>query len=149
MYQRTNSANWTSDLNASEPDHMEQDAPHTCTHAYIAHVFPDSFGGTSSEHQPCEEYDYTAMRTTLDEVLSELRHQNDAEADQDVLLRNIQMQETEMRVSTDQIRQTQLDFVERTKLNIADIIKNMNEVHMKVTCMREYMQHFPNPAFGI
>ncbi|KAI5395670.1 hypothetical protein KIW84_062008 [Lathyrus oleraceus] len=104
--------------------------------------------GTSSGYQPCEEYDYTAMRTTLDDVLSELRYQNDAEADRDVILRNIQRQQEEIRVSIDQIRQTQLDFVERIELNIADLIENMNGVHMEAASMREYMQHVPNPAFG-
>ncbi|KAI5418641.1 hypothetical protein KIW84_043029 [Lathyrus oleraceus] len=85
------STNWNFDINAPEPDHMEQDAPHTGTQAHIAPAFPDSFVDTSSGHQPCKEYDYTSMKKTLDDVLSELRHQNDAEADHDVLLRNIQM----------------------------------------------------------
>lgn len=70
---------------------MEQDAPHTGTQAHTEPAFPDSFVGTSSGHQTHEEYDYTAMMTTLDDVLSELRQQNDAEADRDILLRNIQM----------------------------------------------------------
>ncbi|KAI5441210.1 hypothetical protein KIW84_010604 [Lathyrus oleraceus] len=39
------SANWTFDLNAPELNHMEQDTPHTGTHAYITHVFPNSFAG--------------------------------------------------------------------------------------------------------
>ncbi|KAI5430262.1 hypothetical protein KIW84_034733 [Lathyrus oleraceus] len=142
------SANWTFDLTAPEPDHTEQDAPHTGTHAPIAPAFPDSFVGTSSKHQPHEEYDYTARRITLDDVLSKLRHRNDAEEDRDVLLRNIQMQQEKMRASIDQIRQTQLDFVERTNLHIANLIDNMNEVHMEVAGMREYVQYVPNPAFG-
>lgn len=53
-----------------------------------------------------------------------------------------------MRVSIDQIRQTQLDFVERTDLHIANLIDNMNGVHMEVEGMREYMQHVPNPDFN-
>ncbi|KAI5436546.1 hypothetical protein KIW84_022878 [Lathyrus oleraceus] len=126
------SADWTFDLNAPEPDHMEQDAPHTGTHAHITSAFPDSFTGTSSGYQPREEYDYTSTRITLD----------------DLLLRNIHWQWEEIRVSIDQIRQTQLDFVERTELNMGDLIENMNEVHMEVAGMREYMQHMPNPAFG-
>ncbi|KAI5423876.1 hypothetical protein KIW84_030194 [Lathyrus oleraceus] len=60
--------------------------------------------GTSSGYQPREEYDYPAMRTTLDDVLSKLIHWNDVEADHDVLLRNIQMQQAKMRASIDQIR---------------------------------------------
>ncbi|KAI5413818.1 hypothetical protein KIW84_058096 [Lathyrus oleraceus] len=95
------SANWTFDLNTPEPDHMEQDVSHIGTQAHTAPSFPDSFTGTSSGHQSCEKYDYTAMRTTLDNILSELRHRNDVEANRDVLLRNIQMQHAEMRVSID------------------------------------------------
>lgn len=143
------SDNWTFDLNAPEPDHMDQDALHIGTQAHITPSFPDSFACTSSGHQSHKEYDHTAMRTALDDVLSELRHWNDAEADHDVLLRNIQMQQAEIRVSIDQIRQTQLDFVERTKLNTADLIENMNGVHMEVVGMREYMQHVPKPTFSI
>ncbi|KAI5430277.1 hypothetical protein KIW84_034746 [Lathyrus oleraceus] len=103
---------------------------------------------TSSEYQPREEYDYIAMWTTLDDVLSELRHRNDADVDCDVLLRHIQRQQEEMRVTIDQIRETQLDFVERTKLNMGDLIEQMTVVHLEVEGMREYMQHVPNPAFG-
>lgn len=88
------------------------------------------------------------MRTALDDVLSELRHRNDTEVDRDVLLRNIQRQQKEMRVSIDQIRHTQLNFVERTELNMVYLVENMNGVHMEVAGMREYMQHVPNPAFG-
>lgn len=142
------SANWTFDLTAPEPDHMEKDVPHTGTHAYIAPAFPDSFAGTSFGHQPREEYDYTTMRTTLDDVLSELRHQNNVEEDRDVLLRNIQMHQEKMRASIGQIRQTQIYFVERMNLHIADLIDNMNGVHVEVAGMREYMQYMPNPAFG-
>ncbi|KAI5440122.1 hypothetical protein KIW84_025465 [Lathyrus oleraceus] len=86
------SANWTFDITAPEPDNMDQDAPYIGTHAHTAPAFPDSFPGTSFGHQPHEEYDHIAMMTTLDDVLSELRHRNDVEADHDVLLRNIQMQ---------------------------------------------------------
>ena len=53
-----------------------------------------------------------------------------------------------MRVSIDQIRQSPLDFVERMNLHIADLIKNMNRVHLEVASMREYMQHVPNSAFN-
>ncbi|KAI5413961.1 hypothetical protein KIW84_058203 [Lathyrus oleraceus] len=107
--------------NEDEPDHMEQDAPHTGTHAHTTHAFPDSFTGTSSGYQPCEEYDYTAMRITLDDILSELKHRNDVDADRDVLLRSIHRQKEEMRITIDQIRETQLDFVERTELNMGDL----------------------------
>ncbi|KAI5420407.1 hypothetical protein KIW84_044266 [Lathyrus oleraceus] len=110
------SANWTFDLNAPEPDHMEQYAPHPGTHAHTTPAFPDSVVGISSGYQSREE--------------------------------NTQRQHEKMRVSIDQIRQTHLDFVERTELNIADLIENMNGVHMKVSGMREYMQHVPNPTFG-
>ena len=41
------------------------------------------------------------MRTSLDDVLSELRHQNVPEEDHNVLLRNIQRQQEEIRVSID------------------------------------------------
>lgn len=85
------STNWTFDLTAPEPDHIEQDVPHTGTHAHTAPAFPDYFAGTSSRYQPCEEYDSIAMKIALDDVLSKLRHRNNAEADHDVLLRNIQM----------------------------------------------------------
>lgn len=71
---------------------MEQDAPHTGTDAYTTHVFPDSFIGTSSKYHPRKEYDYTTMRTSLYNILCELRHQNDADADRDMLLRSIQRQ---------------------------------------------------------
>lgn len=83
------SVNWTFDITAPEPNHMEKDAPQDGTHAHTTHVFPDSFAGTSSEYQPREEYDYTAMRITLDDVLSELKHRNNTDADCDVLLRYI------------------------------------------------------------
>lgn len=115
---------------------MEKDAPHTGTQSHTTPTFPDSFAGTSSRYQPREEYDYTAMRADLDDVLSELRHRNDAKADRDVLLRNIQRKQKEMRVSIDQIRQTLLDFVERNELNMDDLIENMNGVHMEVAGMR-------------
>lgn len=89
------STNWILDANAPEPndnvrpDRMEQDVPHTGTHAYTTHAFPDSFAGTSSGYQPHEEYDHTAMRTTLDDILSELRHQNDIDVEHDMLIRSI------------------------------------------------------------
>lgn len=95
------SANWTFDLNAPEFGHMEQDAPQTSTHAHTTHVFPDSFAGTSSGYQPREEYDYTAMRTALDDIISELRHRNDVNADRDMLLRNIQRQQEKIKVTID------------------------------------------------
>ncbi|KAI5436345.1 hypothetical protein KIW84_022717 [Lathyrus oleraceus] len=91
------SANWTFDLTDLEPDHMEQDAPQTGTHAYIAHAFPDSF------------------------------------EDRDVLLRNIQRQKEEMKVTIDQIRETQLDFVNKTDINMGDLIEQMNEMLMEVS----------------
>ncbi|KAI5398304.1 hypothetical protein KIW84_063910 [Lathyrus oleraceus] len=47
---------------------------------------------SSSGYHPREEYDYTAMRTTLDDILSEIRHLNDVDTDSDMLLRNIQSQ---------------------------------------------------------
>lgn len=53
-----------------------------------------------------------------------------------------------MRVFINQIRQTQLDFVEWMELNMDELIENMNGVHMEMASMREYMQHVPNPAFG-
>lgn len=84
------SANWTFYLNAPELDHMEQNAPHTSTQEHTVPTFPDSVAGTSSEHQPHEEYDYTSMKTSLDDVLSELRHQNDDEVHRYILLSNIQ-----------------------------------------------------------
>lgn len=142
------SANWTFDLIAPEPDHMDQDAPHNGTHAHTTHAFLDSFAGTSFEYQPCEEYDYTAMRTTLDDILSDLRHQNDVDADCDMLLRIIQRQHEKMRVTIDQIRETQLDFVYRTELNMGDLTKQMNGVCMEVSDMQEYMQHVPHPVYG-
>ncbi|KAI5430861.1 hypothetical protein KIW84_035118 [Lathyrus oleraceus] len=79
----------TFDITSPEPDHMEKDAPHTSAHAHTTHAFPDPFVGTSSGYQPHEEYDYTAIRTALDDILSELRHRNNVDADRDVLLRNI------------------------------------------------------------
>ncbi|KAI5424089.1 hypothetical protein KIW84_030342 [Lathyrus oleraceus] len=81
------------DANAPDPDdtlgsdRIEQDAPQNGTHAHTTYAFPDSFVGTSSRYQLHEEYDYIAMRTTLDDILSELRHQNDVDADRDVPLR--------------------------------------------------------------
>ncbi|KAI5406548.1 hypothetical protein KIW84_053039 [Lathyrus oleraceus] len=78
---------------------MEQDAPHTRTHAHTTHAFSNSFASTSSGYQPHEEYDYTTMRITLDDILSELRHQNDIYMDCYVLLRTIQRQQEEMRVT--------------------------------------------------
>lgn len=52
-----------------------------------------------------------------------------------------------MRVTIDQIRETQLDFVERTELNMDGLIENMNGVHVEVAGMREYTQHVAYPAF--
>ncbi|KAI5428991.1 hypothetical protein KIW84_033840 [Lathyrus oleraceus] len=85
--------------------------------------------GTSSGYQPREEYYYTTMRITLDDILSELRHQNDVDVERDT-------------------RETQLDFVERTKLNMGDLTEQMNGVRMEVSDMREYMQHVPQPEYG-
>ncbi|KAI5387281.1 hypothetical protein KIW84_073426 [Lathyrus oleraceus] len=110
-------------ISNQELNHMEQDAPHTGTHAHTAHAFPNSFAG-------------------------ELRHQNDANTEHDVLLRHIQRQQKKIRVTIDQIRETQLDFVERTELNMGDLTEQMAGVHLEVAGMREYMQHVPNPAFG-
>lgn len=141
------SANWIFDLKAPEPDHMKQDAPHTGTHAYTTSDFLDSFAGTSSGYQHREEYDYTAMRTSLDDILRELRHHNDTDVDRDVLLRHIQRQQEEIRVTIDRIRVTQLDFVERTKLNMGDLTEKMTRVHLEVAGMREYMQHVSNTTF--
>lgn len=143
------SDNWTFDITTPEPGYMEPDTPQTGTRAYTTHDFPDFFASTSSGYQPHEEYDYTAMRTTLDDILSELRHRNDVDADRDILLRNIQMQHEEIRVTIDQITETQLDFVERTEINAGDLTEQMNIVLMEVAGMREYMQHVPHPAFGI
>ncbi|KAI5401002.1 hypothetical protein KIW84_065730 [Lathyrus oleraceus] len=89
-------ANWVLDANAPDPDdtirsdYREQDAPQTGTHAYSTHAFLDFFAGTSSGYQPHEEYDYTSMRTAFDDILSELRHQNDVDEYRDMLLRSIQ-----------------------------------------------------------
>lgn len=121
------STNWNFDALAPDPDdtirpdRMEQDAPQTGTHAHTTHVFPDSFVGTSSGYQPCEKYNYTAMRTTLDDILSDIRHRNDVYMDRDVILRSIQRQQEKMKVTIDQIRETQLDFVERAELNMGDL----------------------------
>ncbi|KAI5431095.1 hypothetical protein KIW84_035309 [Lathyrus oleraceus] len=60
-----------------------------------------------------------------------------ATANQNLVIRNIQRQQEEMRFTIDQIRQTQVDFMERTELNMADLIENMNGMHMEVACMRE------------
>lgn len=138
-------ANWIFDGNAPDPDdnvrldRMEQDAPQTGTHAHITYAFPGSFAGTSSRYQPRNEYDYTIIRRTLDDILIELRHQNDIDAECDVLLRSIQRQQEEMRVTIDQIRENQLDFFERTELNMGDLTMHMNEVRMEVSYMREYV----------
>lgn len=145
--------NWIFDANAPDPDdtirhdRMEQDAPQTGTHAHTTYVFPDSFAGASSGYQPREEYDYTAMRTTLDDILSQLRHQNDVDEDCGVLLRSIQRQQKEIRVTIDQIRETQLDFVERTELNMGDLTEKMNRMCMEVSDMREYMQQVPHLVY--
>ncbi|KAI5421885.1 hypothetical protein KIW84_045362 [Lathyrus oleraceus] len=95
------SDNWICDLNTHDPDHMEQDASHNGTHVSQ----PEKYS-TSSRYQPCEEYDYTVMRTSLDDVLSELRHRNDDDVDCDVLLKHIQRQQEEMRVTIEQIIET-------------------------------------------
>ncbi|KAI5427382.1 hypothetical protein KIW84_032703 [Lathyrus oleraceus] len=52
---------------------------------------------------------------------------------------HIQRQQEEMRVTIDQIRETQLDFVERTELNMGDLIEQLTGVHLEVEGMREYM----------
>lgn len=97
------SANWIFDANAPDPDdnvrpdRMEQDVPQTGTHAHTTHAFPDSFAGTSSRYHPRKEYDYIAIRTALNDILSELRHRNDVATDRDVLLKSIQRQQEEMR----------------------------------------------------
>lgn len=147
------SANWIFDANASDPndtiraDRMEQDAPLTVTHAYTTHALPDSFAGTSSGYQLRKEYEYTSMRTTLDDILSELRHQNNVDMDRDVLLMSIQRQHEEMSVTINHIRETQLDFVERTKLNMGELAEQMNRVRVEVSDMREYMQHVPHLVY--
>lgn len=79
------------------------------------------------------------MRTDLDDILSELRHRKD----RDMILRSTQRQHEEMRATIYQIRETQLDFVERTKLNMGDLTEQINKVRMEVSDMREYMQHVP------
>ncbi|KAI5444134.1 hypothetical protein KIW84_012664 [Lathyrus oleraceus] len=148
------STNWIFYANAPDPDdnvrpdRMEEDTPQNGTHAHTTHAFSDSSTGTSFGYQPREEYDYTAIRITLDDILSELRHQNDIDVESDVLFKSIQRKQEEMRVTIDQIRENQLDFVERTKLNMGDLIEKMNEVRREVSDMREYMQHVPHLVYG-
>lgn len=136
------SANWTFDLNApkhdneDEPDHMEQDAPHIDTHTHTTHIFPDSFTGTSSGYQSREEYNYTDMRTTLDDIFNEIKDQNDAEVERDVLLRNIHRQQEEMRITIDQLRDSHVDYVERTEHNMVELNEQMTYMCVEVSGMR-------------
>ncbi|XP_050909800.1 uncharacterized protein LOC127123641 [Lathyrus oleraceus] len=88
------------------------------------------------------------MRTSLDDILSELRHQNDAEAERDVLLRNLHRQQEEMRITINQLRDSHVDYVERDEHNMVEHIEQMIDVRMEVSGTREYMQHMPHPAFG-
>jgi hypothetical protein len=87
------------------------------------------------------------MRTALDYILSELRDRNDINVERNVLLRSIQRQQEEIRATIDQIREPQLDFVERTKLNMGDLTEQMNGVRMEVSDMREYIQHVPHLVY--
>ncbi|KAI5390050.1 hypothetical protein KIW84_075396 [Lathyrus oleraceus] len=59
---------------------------------YFHRILANTIFGRENTENPREDYDYTAMRTTLDDVLSELKHRNDVEADRD---------DEEMRVTID------------------------------------------------
>lgn len=52
-----------------------------------------------------------------------------------------------MRVTIDQIRETQLYFVERIELNMGDLTEKMNRVCMEVSDMQKYMHHVPHPVY--
>lgn len=109
-----NMNNWIYDLTAREPghsaptnipahdnesvptddeyDHMEHDPPGISEPVTCAYIIPDpsnTFVCTSSGHQSQEEYDYVAIRITLDDVLYELRHCNDIDAKRNQLFRNM------------------------------------------------------------
>ncbi|MCI94263.1 hypothetical protein A2U01_0115561, partial [Trifolium medium] len=39
------------------------------------------------------------------------------------------------------------DFLDRTQRDMGDLIKQMDEVRIEVTDMRQIVQHVPHPAF--
>lgn len=64
-------------------------------------------------------------------------HLNEMEADHDLLLRNMQRQQEELRVATDKIIQQKTDFLDRTQQDMGDLIEQMDEVRLKLTDMRQ------------
>lgn len=78
-----------------EYDQMKHDAPgisEPATHAHTAPGPSKIFAGISSGHQSRKEYDYVAIRTTLNDVLCELRYRNDIDVECDQLFRDMQRQ---------------------------------------------------------
>lgn len=59
------------------------------------------------------------------------------EAEHALQLRNMQRQQEELRVATDQISQQKTDFLDRTQQDIGDLIEQMDEVRLELTDMRQ------------
>ena len=65
------------------------------------------------------------------------KHLNEMEAEHALLLRNMQRQQEELRVATDQIIQQKTDFLDRTQQDMGDLIEQMDEVRLELTDMRQ------------
>lgn len=131
-----------------EFDEMEQDAPtffDPTTHEHTAPDPSDAFAGTSPRHQSREEYDYVDIRTALDDVLCKLRYCNDANAERNQLLRNIQRHQVDMMAQIQQIQDQQHDYILRTEHNITGLIEEMEGMHVGTEDLLEYMQHVGIP----
>lgn len=105
-----NEHNWTFDLNFPKPgdnidtrvnkvretyddyDDLDHGSPETSTHPHNAHGTSNTFAGTSFGHQPRGRDDYTNIRSSLDDVLAEMRQCNTLYATRDQMMHDIQAQ---------------------------------------------------------
>lgn len=86
----------------------------------------------------------------MDDILCQLQEHHDADIECDQLLRDIQRQQIEMATHIHQIRAQQIDYIERTKLNMGDLIEEMAGLRVGVDGLHEYVQHVgvSHPQYG-
>ena len=108
------SANWLFDAVAQDLDQenadMDQAAPQPRSRSHAS----DAPGPNTAPHTAPMYSDFTGMRTTLDEVLSELRAQRESQDERDKDMHDL--------------RRRQLEFMERTQLDMRDIVSGMAEL---------------------
>ena len=86
----------------------------------------------ASRQQTPQEYDYVAIRTTLDEAIKELRHWNDTETECDTMFQAMQQQQLDMMTQIQAIQGQHHNHVERTEFNMTDLIEQMTTLQVGV-----------------